>query len=270
MDSPRWPHRVDLAPEPAFHANLSGVPAGALDVASTPALDVPAANAVAPVAAVQAVPPVRWRALLYIGIALSFVLTLGLSAYFMHVQHVIADDLADNATPSLEKLGTARAGVFRLALLVHQYVEDGAAVVARPGVTSAQQLESVRQQIGQDLAAYFLQPTFPGEQDLWRTLHQDLWQLDHALGLVQARMLANDVQEARRLARADFAQSAERTTVVLLRLADINSSFAHDRAKRADEIRFASQMSMAGLLGSGLALLSLGGVLLRRRDLARS
>jgi signal transduction histidine kinase len=149
---------------------------------------------VARVVVPSSVAPTTWRFVaLAVGIAASFV---GVTVYAQLIQRNIdrdADEIADNAAPSVEALSAARAELRHLETLLSQQRLNPAAVAQG------------RSLFHREIAVYLALPTFPGETERWDAVSAVLDQLEQK---ISASLAGDESARAQLPAVVDVASTA--------------------------------------------------------------
>ena len=104
----------------------------------------------------------------------------GYAEYRAGRTHALTAEIANNESPSIMHLASARAELRDLQRLLNTHV-----LQASTGrTTSVQQLKDVRDRLREHLQAYFALPALPTERELWARIELELTDVDVLAGRI--------------------------------------------------------------------------------------
>ncbi|WP_437484466.1 ATP-binding protein [Sorangium sp. So ce1014] len=139
----------------------------------------------------------------------SFVISAGYAEHRAAEIDAAAMSLAENATPSIMLLATARAELRHTQALLSDLIKDVA--LGRP--LDRHELDEARDNLSRSLDAYLGMPVYPGELKQWQTVAQELRKLDLDADRALLLLANGHRNEANKLVddtlRADFDATSE-------------------------------------------------------------
>src|SRR5262249_5548113 len=121
-----------------------------------------------------------------------------------------------------------------------------------------------REEYERHLRHYYAIPTFPGEQDLWKSIKEGTASLDLALRRLRDRITARDVPSANWTLLYEVGQAADRTAAGLTRAIRFNTAHAQDAALSVESLRRKQLFLALGLDGAAILLALAAGFLALR------
>jgi signal transduction histidine kinase len=136
----------------------------------------------------------------FAAVVLSFVSATWLSERHGGYVERAALSIHGKAAPSIRRLATAKTELRRVQLLVRRSVERDSDPSAALGINTGREL------LEQELAAYKVLPSYPGEEATWQRAKGAVGRLDDILSQIVAALAHRDLESARQLeSRLDVA-----------------------------------------------------------------
>ncbi len=188
----------------------------------------------------------RWsvRLLVVFGaVVLSFVAATSFEHYRLIAIDRAARDIAENATPSIERLTAARSELRRIQVLLREQIDHKRA--GEPIDVAA--VEVAQREMDRALAEYLRLPPFPEEHTFWVALLRGQNELHDAVAHALAVLGTGDFRGADVTARTEVSRAGEHLSVAIALDVDFNAARAHDRALEIQRIRGQSTYVAFGL-----------------------
>jgi signal transduction histidine kinase len=173
-----------------------------------------------------------------------------------HASH----DIAENASPSIERLTAARGELRRIQVQLRDYVDRGAA--AQPAERAA--IEHSRRELDRAISEYLAMEPFPEEQTFWAGILSAQSELHEGVTRSLAEADHGNHAAAAAIVRSTVSGAGERLSVAIARDIDFNASRAHDLALEIARVRGQSTYVAFGL-DALCALIALGGAIALHR-----
>lgn len=178
----------------------------------------------------------EWKAplsFIFAVIVASFVAATAFTQYRMAAIDRAALDIAENASPSIDRLAVARDQMRGVQVLLREHVDRKVA-----GAPSDEQpVEALRRRMNESITDYLRLPVFPGEQDLWG----DILRAEDALneGVTRCLTQANggDFQVADETLRTIVSTAADELGEAITRDVEFNAKNSSDLALRIRRLR---------------------------------
>jgi signal transduction histidine kinase len=211
---------------------------------------------------VAAPPPWKWLPYTFAAVALAFVSVTVVTQLSSRAIDRAATEIATNAAPSIEKLGSARSEARHLHAILREQLAD----VERGARPKSDDVAAMRERFDRDIADYFLNPTFEGERGQWRDLLSQKDRLEDDMVRFSQEIATEDETAARaRLAgplAVDFTQLGD----TIAKLIELNALESRELALDIRRQHFASEL-LAVVLDVVCVVLTFAAAIVLRRSL---
>jgi signal transduction histidine kinase len=198
--------------------------------------------------------------MIFSAIVLSFVAATGFSHWRLLAIDGASMDIADNATPSIERLAAARGEMRRLQILLGTYLERSALDPS----ADERAITDARHAMDGALRDYLSLPVFPGEQGLWGGILRAKGSLDEAVERCLSEAKRGNIPASRATLRDDVTPAAESLGAAITRDTEFNASHAHDLALQIRTRRGGSMVAAFALDGVCVVVAIIGAIALHR------
>jgi signal transduction histidine kinase len=205
----------------------------------------------------------RWSIRLFVAfgaVVLSFVAATAFEHWRLIAIDRAARDIADNASPSIERLTAARGDLRRIQVLLREHLDRKSLGQASDG----QAIEQARREMDRAISEYLSLTPFPDEQSFWAGILRGQDELHDAVTRCILELDHGDVRAADATARTAVSSASEHLAVAIALDVDFNAARAHDRALEIQRVRGQSTIVAFGLDGL-CALVALGGAIALHR-----
>lgn len=193
----------------------------------------------------------------FAAVVLSFVTATWLSERRTGIVERDALSIQQNAAPSIRRLATARGELRRIQLLVHRALDQDS---KRARTT---EIDAGRELLGEEIGAYQILPTYPGEQAAWQRAKVALEGVDTDLSSLISALERDDLPAAKAVER-HLDRSSEDAALALSRDIDVNVAAAAGLAAGIEKSRLQGVFWAVILDGAGV-LLAIGAAILALR-----
>lgn len=188
----------------------------------------------------------RWSIRLFVvfgAVVLSFVAATAFEHWRLNAIDSAAREIAEHASPSIERLTAARGELRRTQVLLREHLDRKAL-----GETSdAQPVEQARREMDRALSDDLSLVRLPEERAFWAAILRGQDELREAVTRALLEAERGDVRAANQTARADVAKAGEHLAIAIALDIDFNAGRAHDRALDIQRMRGQSTYVSFGL-----------------------
>ena len=188
----------------------------------------------------------RWSIRLFVvfaAVVLSFVAATGFEHWRLGTIDRASQEIAENASPSIERLTAARSELRRIQVVLREHLDRKA--LGEAG--DRQSVDLARADLDRALSEYLSLRPFPGEQLFWAGILRGQDELHDAVTRCLMEAERGDIREAEATARTEISMAAEHLAVAIARDIDFNAAHAHDLALEIQRVRGQSAYVSFGL-----------------------
>ena len=194
----------------------------------------------------------------------AIVLSFAAATVFTHSRLLAIDrsslEIAENASPSIERLAAARSEMRQLQVRLRDYLDRRAA--GEPASTKA--LEESRQSMNQSIRDYLNLPVFPNEQQLWGAILRGKDAVNDAVAHALSEAERPDFPAEEATVVDEIAVASDALGAAITRGVELNAGQSHDLAMQIERRRRQSTYTAFGLDAACALVTLLGAFVLRR------
>jgi len=205
----------------------------------------------------------RWSLQLFLvfgAVVVSFIAATAFEHWRLIAIDRASRDIADNASPSIERLTAARGEVRRIQVLLREHLDRK----AHGEASDRKPIDQARQEMDRELTEYLSLEPFPDEQKFWAGLLRGQADLHEAVTRSLLEAERGDLQAADATARTAVWSASGHLSAAMALDIDFNAGRAHDLALEIQRVRSQSTYVAFGLDALCAVIALVGAIALHR------